>query len=81
MTPLGAVVDGRALLQVVWVSAAAGVGLSLIFSLAIAGAARAGQQRRAGNAGAAALWSAIAAACGALCAVAVVLAVVIMLRK
>jgi len=75
------VVDGGALLQVLWVSVAAGLGLSLIFSLAIAGAARASQQRRAGQAGGAVVWSAITVVCVALCAVAVVLGVIVMLKK
>jgi hypothetical protein len=81
MSILASVVDWRALAQVIWVSLAAGVGLSLVFSLAIAGAARAGQKRRAERHAAALVWSTIALLAGALCAVAVVLGVVIMLRK
>jgi hypothetical protein len=79
--PFAAVVDGDALLQVLWVSAAAGIGLSLVFSLAIASAARAGQQRRAGFAGQALAWSVVAGACGVLCGVAVAFGVIVMLSK
>lgn len=78
---LATIVDGGALAQVVWVSIAAGIGLSLIFSLAIAGAARASQCRRAGDASGAVVWSAITAICVAACALAVVLGVIVMLHK
>jgi hypothetical protein len=81
MTPLATVVDGGALLQVLWVSAAAGIGLTLAFSLAIASAARAGQQRRGGSVGSAVAWYGAAALCSLLCAVAVVLGVLVMLSK
>jgi hypothetical protein len=79
--PLAAVVDGDALLQVLWVSASAGIGLTLVFSLAIASAARAGQQRRGGSPGLALAWSVVSAGCGVLCAVAVALGVIVMLSK
>jgi hypothetical protein len=76
-----AVVDGDALLQVLWVSAAAGIGLSLVFSLAIASFARAGQQRRGGSSGLALVWSLVTVACGVVCAVAVAFGVAAMLSK
>ena len=75
------IVDGGALLQVVWVSIAAGLGFSLVFSLAIAGAARASQQRRAGQGTTAAVWSVITLLCLVVCAVGVVFGVVVMLNK
>ena len=78
---LATVVDGGALLQVLWVSFAAGIGLTLMFSVAIAGAARASQYRRAGEATSAAVWSAITLVCIAICAVGVVLGVIVMLHK
>jgi len=74
-------VDGHALLQVVWVSLAAGVGLAAVFSLCISGAVRSGQERRGGRPGPATVYAALAVACGLLCAGAVALAVVIMLNK
>lgn len=76
---LASIVDGHALLRVVWVSLAAGVGLTLVFSLTIAGAARASHQRRSGNAGAAVAWTAAAVLGVAICAIAVVLGVFVML--
>jgi hypothetical protein len=78
---LASIVDADALLQVVWVSAAATIGLTLAFSLAIASAARAGQQRRAGSAAQAVGWWLITAACALICALAVVFGVLVMLSK
>ncbi|UGS36852.1 hypothetical protein [Capillimicrobium parvum] len=75
------IIDGGALLQVVWVSIAAGLGFSLMFSLAIAGAARASQERRSGQGATAALWSVITLLCLVACGVGVVLGVVVMLKK
>jgi hypothetical protein len=42
-------VDGGLLVQVVWVSLVAGVGISVLFSLVILGTAKAGDARRAGH--------------------------------
>ena len=78
---IAAIVDGDALLQVVWVSLVAGIGLTLVFSLAIAAGARAGSARRAGAGGAALGWYALTGICCLLCAVAVVLGVAVMLSK
>ena len=76
-----AVVDADALIQVIWVSIVAGLGLTLVFSLAIASAARAGQARRSKAVGEAIAWSVCTVVCGLLCAVAVVLGVLVMLSK
>ncbi len=81
VSPFATVVDGGALLQVVWVSVVAGIGLTLVFALAIASAARASHERRSGSIGAAALWWAITAVCSLLCGLAVVLGVLVMLNK
>jgi hypothetical protein len=78
---LASIVDGGALLQVVWVSVVATVGVSLVFSLSIATAARASQQRRAGRAGVATAWGVTSVLCGVLCATAAVLGVISMLAK
>ena len=53
-------VDGHLLLQVVWVSLLAGVGISALFSLVILAGARAGDARRAGRSGAAAVYASLA---------------------
>jgi hypothetical protein len=78
---LAAVVDGDALLQVIGVSIAAGLGLTLVFSLAIASGARAGQARRSGADGVALAWYVCTGLCGLLCLAAVVLGVIVMLSK
>ncbi|HEY8580850.1 MAG TPA: hypothetical protein VIL72_13255 [Beijerinckiaceae bacterium] len=78
---LASVVDTGALLNVVWVSLAAGVGLSLVFSVTIAGAARASLHRRDGRTAAAMAWSIVASVCALVCAAAVILGVIVMLHK
>jgi hypothetical protein len=76
-----AVVDGDSLLQVIWVSIVAGLGLTLVFSLAIASGARAGQARRSGAGAAAIAWYVCTGLCGLLCGAAVVIGVLVMLSK
>jgi hypothetical protein len=53
-------VDTGLLWQVIWVSFAAGLGISVLFSLVILGSARAADARRAGGGVAAAGWLALA---------------------
>ena len=74
---LGAIVDGDALLRVVWVSLAAGVGLSLVFSAAIAAGSRAQQCRRSGATAAAVGWYVATCTCALVCTAAVVLGVIV----
>ena len=78
---LATVVDAGALLEVVWVSLVAGIGLTLFFSIAINCAARASHQRRSGNIAAAWSWGIVTAACSIVCGAAVVLGVIVMLSK
>ncbi|HEX2160354.1 MAG TPA: hypothetical protein VHF88_00850 [Thermoleophilaceae bacterium] len=49
MTPLADIVDVSDLVSVVWTSLVAGIGVCLVFSLAIVGFARATDMRREGN--------------------------------
>ncbi len=74
-------VDFHLLWQVVWVSLLAGVGISALFSLVIVGAARAGDARKAGQRGAAAVYAALAVAGFLLFAAGVVLGVQAMVSK
>ena len=74
-------VDTHLLLQVVWVSLVAGVGISALFSLVIVGSARAGEARRAGQRGAAAAYAALAVVAFILFAAGVVLGVQAMVTK
>jgi hypothetical protein len=80
MMPVFAV-DTHLLLQVIWVSLLAGVGISALFSLVILWAARAGDARRAGESGPAALYAALALLAFSVFAVGVVLGVEAMLTK
>jgi hypothetical protein len=67
--------DTGALIQTVWVSLVAGVGISFVFSFVIVGAAKAGDARRAGRGGAALLFGGLAVLAFALFAAGVVLGV------
>jgi hypothetical protein len=74
-------VDGHLLLQVVWVSLVAGVGISALFSFVIVGSARASDARRAGRTGAAFAYATFGLVTFALFAVGVVLGVEAMVSK
>jgi hypothetical protein len=74
-------VDTGLLLQVVWVSLVAGVGISALFSFVILGGARASEARHTGRAGAAAAYAALAFVTFALFALGVVLGVQTMITK
>jgi hypothetical protein len=77
----GDIIDGGALLQVIWVSLVAGLVLVGAMSLAIIGFARAGHERREGNAAAAGTYFAAAVAGSGVIVGAVVLGVAVMLHK
>ncbi len=74
-------VDGHLLLQVIWVSMLAGVGITALFSLVIFGSAKAGDARRTGHGGAAAAYLALALVAFAMFAIGVVLGVQTMITK
>lgn len=74
-------VDTHLLVQVVWVSLLAGVGISALFSFVIVGSAKAGDARRAGRGGVAAAYAAFAVVVFLLFAVGVVLGVQTMVQK
>jgi len=76
-----AAIDFHALGQVIWVSLVAGVGVSVLFSLVIFGADKAGDARREGQEGQALAYGALAAVAMVVFSVAVVLGVIVMLRK
>ena len=75
------IVDGHALVQLLWVGAAAGTVMTLVFSLAIVGVTRSATSRRAGHAGAATAYGLLGGLCVTLVGALVVLAVVAMLDK
>jgi hypothetical protein len=76
-----AVIDFHALGQVMWVSLVAGIGVTVLFSLVIWGADKAGGARREGQEGQALAYGAAAVAAMVVFSIAVVLGVIVMLRK
>jgi uncharacterized membrane protein YhaH (DUF805 family) len=61
---LAEIVDGGALWQTVWTAAVAGIGISIVYSIAVLGSSRSLDMRRAGRASARA-WYAVLALVGA----------------
>lgn len=81
MPPLAEAVAWGDVLDVVWVSVAAGVGVTAAFALSLLGATRAVDLRRDGNAGAATVYVALMLVAGAVVVAAVVLGVAVMTHK
>jgi hypothetical protein len=76
-----AVVEISQLLDVIWVSLVAGIGVTIAYSLIVLGTARSAEARRAGHTGPALAYGALAAVFALAFAGGVVLAVEIMLSK
>jgi hypothetical protein len=76
-----AAIDFHALGQVVWVSAVAGIGVTVLFSLAIFYFGKAGEARRSGHAQFAVAFGTLAILALVVFAVAVVVGVTVMLKK
>jgi hypothetical protein len=76
-----AAIDFHALGQVIWVSLVAGVGVSVLFSVVIFGADKAAGARREGDDSQALAYGALAVAAMVVFSVAVVVGVIVMLRK
>jgi hypothetical protein len=81
MTPLAAIVDWDALLEVVVASFVAGIGAPSAFAIAILGAARFADFRSDGRSVAAGLFAALTVAALAFCAAAVVFGIVLVASK
>ncbi len=79
--PIGAVVDGDALLEVLWVALAAGVGVTGVFGVAILGATLAIDLRRDGHLVQAVIFGAVGAVALAAVAAAIVWGIVVMTEK
>ena len=75
------VIDWAALLNVLWASLLGGVGVTGVFSLAMLGAARAGDLRRDGRVAAATAYAVLTAVAGVVVLVALVFGVVVMTSK
>jgi len=80
MRLLGVVELGQ-IVEVIWVSIVAGVGITAIFSFVVLGSARSGEARRAGRPAASVAYALLAALCLVAFAAIVVVGVQIMLSK
>jgi hypothetical protein len=78
---LAVVVDTKALLKVIWVSFAAGAGLTAAFSFAIVGTTRFGDRQREGRTAAAVAYGVLAAVALVAIAVAIALGIRVMTTK
>ena len=76
-----AVIDFHALGQVIWVSLVAGIGVTVLFSVVIWGADKAGDARRGGQDGQALAYGVLAVAAMVVFAAAVIIGVAVMLNK
>jgi hypothetical protein len=81
VAPLAEVVSGHDLLQVIWVSLAAGIGVTASYAFAILGGARAVDLTRSGRSGEAVVFGVLCALALAVVAAAVVYGIVIMTTK
>lgn len=81
MNVLASIVDGHALLQVIWVGAAAGIGVPAAFGVALLGVIRASDLSRDGRTAEAVLYGVMGVVALAAVAAAVVFGVVVMTRK
>jgi len=81
VTRLASIVDGKALLDVVWISLAAGVGVTAVFGLAIHGTARAVEMRRNGRPGGAVAFAAMGGLALLVVGGSIALALIVMTQK
>jgi hypothetical protein len=75
------IVDGHALVQLLWVGAAAGVGVTAAFAVALLGVTRAAELSRNGRGAEAVVYGALGVLALAAVAAAVVYGIVIMAQK
>ena len=78
---LGSVVDGHALVQMMWTASLAGVGVTCIYAIALHGATRAIDAGRAGRLAEAVMFGVVGAVAVAAVGVAVVFGIVVMTQK
>jgi hypothetical protein len=81
MTPLAEIVSVHDLLQVVWASFLAGIGVTAAYAFAILGGARAVDLTRSGRSAEAMVFGVLCAIALAMVAAAVVYGIVIMITK
>ena len=81
MTLASAIVNTHALLELVYVSLIAGIGVCVVYAAAVVGITRSQERRRADRRSAAALYAALATIAIAACGWATVTGIVIMTTK
>lgn len=81
MAPLASAVEWGKVVEVLWVSAVAGIGVTMLFALTLLGATRAVDLRRNGRTAAASAYGALMAVAGTGVAAAVVFGIVVMTQK
>jgi hypothetical protein len=81
LASLPAAIDVGALAKMLYSSVAAGVGVAVVFSIAILGATRSSDMRRSGRSGAATAYAALAAVGLVLAAAIVVYGLILVARK
>jgi len=81
MTLFAEVVDWSAVLEVIWVSLLAGIGVTAIFSVGVLGASRAVEARRAGQGGSAGAYAVLTLIAFVVVAAAMVFGIVVMTQK
>jgi hypothetical protein len=75
------IVDGHALVQLLWVGAASGLGVTAAFGVALLGVTRAAELSRNGRGGQAVIYAALGVIALAAVAAAVVFGIVVMTQK
>jgi Na+/H+-dicarboxylate symporter len=81
VTLASAIVNTHALLELIYVSLIAGIGVCVVYAAAVVGITRSQERRRADRRGAAALYAALATIAIAACVWAAVTGIVIMTTK
>jgi amino acid transporter len=81
MTVAAVIVDTHALLQVIYVSLIAGVGVCIVYALAVVGIARSNEHRKANRAWTAMIHAALATIALAACGWAIFTGITIMTQK
>jgi len=81
MTLAATIIDAHALLQLLYASVIAGVGICVVYACAVVGVTRSNERRRAHDHRAATLYGALASVALAICVVAIVAGITIMATK
>ena len=81
LAPVGSVVDGHALVEMLWTATLAGVGVTCIYAIALLGGTRAIDAGRSGRLAEAVIFGAVGAIALAAVGAAVVFGIIVMTQK